>query len=166
MRELIDYNISVLMKIDDLLSQLSDEELSTNFDVLFGSSIGQHFRHILEFYECLLINVDSGTFSYDKRQRNYRIASEVMEARRSTTDILSNIQTMEEDKLLIIESELPGYESLFAHTTSLQRELAYLADHGVHHLAIIRIALEQHYPYIMFPQDTGVAASTLNFRSK
>ena len=51
MQALIVYNIEVLEKVDVILGQLSADEFTNEQPLLFGSSIGQHVRHILEFYE-------------------------------------------------------------------------------------------------------------------
>ncbi len=168
MTELLDYNIEVLHRIDHLLGQLSNAQHSAPSALLFGSTMGDHFRHILEFYQCLLSNVEVGEFSYDKRQRNHLIATDVGTARDVLRNALAQLMyldsTAHQDVELVMQSELPGYTNLFAHRTTLSRELAYLADHGVHHLALIRISLEQEHPHILLDANLGVAASTVNYR--
>ena len=166
MQPLVAYNVSVLEKIDQVLLQLSDEEMARPSDLLFGSSVGQHFRHILEFYECLLAHVREGSFSYDRRHRNLLIETEVTAARASAVRSISLLKELREDRVLAMESELPDTPDMSSQMTTLKRELAYLADHGVHHLAMIRIALEQELKHVSFPDHLGVAASTRNFRQR
>ena len=165
MNALVAYNCSVLEKIDRVIVQLSNEELMLKHELLFGSSIGQHIRHILEFYECLLARISEGVFSYDLRPRNMVIETEVAAARASAVRSIGLLQDLKADKELAMESELPG-EGISRQTTTLKRELAYLADHGVHHLAMIRIALEQKLPHVQFPEHLGVAASTRNHQRR
>lgn len=162
MKDQIAYNVSVLEKIDHILHQLTDEELARPFALLFGSSVGGHVRHILEFYEELLTCHASGTFSYDQRERNLLIATEVIAARASAARSKGLLEELTTDGELWMDSELPGNEPTSVLRTTLKRELAYLADHGVHHLAMVRIALEQCLPHIHFPEHLGVAASTRN----
>lgn len=166
MQDLVAYNTSILEKIDALLHQLTDDELKRPIKLLFGSSIGQHFRHILEFYSCLLTELDGDSFSYDRRQRNLLIETEVIAARASAVRNISLLSGLPRDRELVMESELPGLSDLCVQRTTLKRELAYLADHGVHHLAMVRIALEQELPQIIFPEHLGVAASTRNHRAR
>ncbi|MEO8590280.1 MAG: DinB family protein [Flavobacteriales bacterium] len=166
MKELIAYNTTVLRKIDGILHQLTNEELSRPFALLFGSSIGQHMRHILEFYECLLVNMEDPIFSYDRRQRNPLIGSEVVAARACAVRSISLLKEITGDRTLRMESELPAPSPWSVQETTLKRELAYLADHGVHHLAMIRIALGQHLPHVAVPEDLGVAASTRNHQAR
>lgn len=165
MKDLIAYNVSVLEKIDRILHQLSDAELARPIALLFGSSVGGHFRHILEFYEELLSSLASGTFSYDQRKRNLMIATEVIAARASAARSISLLDEVGMDAPLLMKSELPDADHYSTQRTTVKRELAYLADHGVHHLAMIRIALEQHFPNVVFPEHLGVAASTRDHRT-
>lgn len=162
MRELIAYNASVLEKIDALLHQLSNAELARPSGLLFGSSIGQHVRHILEFYTCLLTEMDAPSFSYDRRRRDPLIETEVIAARACAVRNIGLLRRLKSDRDLLMESELPGKPTVGTQRTTLKRELAYLADHGVHHLAMIRIALEQELPHVTYPEYLGVAASTRN----
>lgn len=165
MQALISYNIEVLEKVDDLLEQLTADEFTEKQGLLFGSSIGQHIRHILEFYECLLGNLNIGAFSYDHRKRDLLLETQLTEARGSVERSRNSLSKLDEDKALRMESELPGEANNSEQSTTLKRELAYLADHGVHHLAMVRIALEQTLPHITFPEQLGVAASTRNHRA-
>ena len=166
MEQLVSYNTSILEKIDALLHQMRDAELSKPSPLLFGGSIGQHFRHILEFYTCLLTELDANSFSYDRRQRNLLIESEVIAARACAVRNIGLLQRITADRDLLMESELPEMEQAVVQRTSLKRELIYLADHGVHHLAMVRIALEQELPHITFPEHLGVAASTRNHQAR
>ncbi len=166
MKDLVAYNVSVLRKIDGILHQMSNEELSRPITLLFGSSIGQHMRHILEFYECLLSNAGNRSFSYDRRQRNALIGTEVLAARACAVRNMSLLAELAADRVLTMESELPEPTPWSTQETTLKRELAYLADHGVHHLAMIRIALEQHFPHVHVPESVGVAASTRNYLAR
>lgn len=166
MQDLVDYNASILERIDDLLAQLSNDEFRRPSPLLFGSSIGQHFRHILEFYGCLLGRTESDRFSYDRRTRDLRLESEVDAARASCADNLARLAPIAQDHSLEMESALPDSPIWSVQGTTLKRELAYLADHGVHHLAMIRIALQREMPHVLFPEHLGVAASTRNHRGR
>lgn len=166
MQDLVAYNTSILEKIDALLHQFVDDELKRPSKLLFGSSIGQHVRHILEFYTCLLTELNERSFSYDRRQRDLLIETEVIAARASTVRSMSLLSRITGDRDLVMESELPDMTGHCVQRTTLKRELAYLADHGVHHLAMVRIALEQELPHITFPEHLGVAASTRNHQAR
>jgi len=70
------------------------------------------------------------------------------------------------DTELLLVSELPGSNEEHMQRTCLARELTYLADHGVHHLAMVRITLVQELPHVSYPQELGVAASTRNHQAR
>lgn len=165
MQNLVDYNVSILERIDALLAQFSDVDYTRHSPLLFGSSVGQHFRHILEFYGCLLVR-EGEVFSYDRRARDPRLEHVVSAARLSCHGSIMRLRAISADQGLTMESELPDTTHWSVQRTTLKRELAYLADHGVHHLAMIRIALEQELPHVVFPAHLGVAASTRNHRAR
>ena len=54
--------------------------------------------------------------------------------------------------------ERPDYHS------SLSRELLFVYDHAIHHLAIIRIGLTCHFSYVNMHRDLGVSPSTIKSR--
>ncbi len=164
MKTLVDHNIAVLAQVDGILEQLDNEELMRGHAVLFGSSIGQHLRHILEFYQCLLAAVHTGTFSYDRRRRDLSIETEVAAARASVAWSTRELVQLRLDQPLRMDADLPDIPLGTGAATTLKRELLYLADHGVHHLAMVRIALEQALPHVSIPGQLGVAVSTQNHR--
>ena len=166
MQQLVAYNIDILRKIDALLMQLSNTQLQRPSALLFGGTIGQHLRHILEFHTCLLANNEVERFSYDRRERNLLIETEVDVARSATDNNIRLMSGITHDHDLAMESELPGSADPVVQRTTLKRELAYLADHGVHHLAMVRMVLEQELPHVVLPEHLGVAVSTRNHRTR
>ena len=66
-----------LNELIGLLNQLSDREYSKPCFELSSSSIGEHTRHILEMFQCLNLNYDSGIVNYDKRERNKLIQTNI-----------------------------------------------------------------------------------------
>ena len=61
------------LQLRSIIHQLSDAEFTEKLELLNGSSIGQHVRHILEFYICLSKGINTGEVNYDKRVRNLNI---------------------------------------------------------------------------------------------
>lgn len=166
MQRTIEYNTGILHHIDELLCQLTDAELAQPRALLFGSSIGGHLRHILEFYTCLLGRGRADHFSYDRRQRDPMIEREVIAARACIARSIGLLADTRGDMELLLLSELPGSTEEHIQRTTLARELTYLADHGVHHLAMVRIALDQELPHVRYPEELGVAASTRNHHAR
>ncbi|GAF03310.1 hypothetical protein [Saccharicrinis fermentans] len=65
-----------LKQLRDLLEKLSNDDYSTRPEVLLGASIGEHYRHVLEFYLLLVSGSNAGVISYDSRKRNNIIAQD------------------------------------------------------------------------------------------
>ncbi len=65
-----------LNEIKRVLLQLNKEQYSYPSKTLFGATIGQHIRHILEFYQSALNGLDSKIVNYDNRKRNLLIETD------------------------------------------------------------------------------------------
>ena len=77
MERLIQKNIDQLEELKSCVQFLEESEYSNKTDLLSGSCIGQHVRHIIEFYQVLQGSLESGKINYDLRQRNLKIESQV-----------------------------------------------------------------------------------------
>jgi hypothetical protein len=47
----------------------------------------------------------------------------------------------------------------------MERELAYNIEHTIHHMAIIKQSIIEHFTYIDLPEYFGVASSTVRYAS-
>ena len=65
-------NLDVLLQLKDLLKIISPAAYSDPLPLLHGSSVGQHVRHTLEFYQCLFEQAPHGFVDYDARKRDRR----------------------------------------------------------------------------------------------
>lgn len=150
--------LAPLEQLKSLLSGFSDNDYTQKLNVLNGSSVGQHTRHIVEFYECLLTSLETGTVNYDARQRKLQIEEEV--------DFTLNIVELLLESFIAAASNKKVYlevgNSLI--DSSMERELFYLSEHTIHHLAIIRIGLQEELPNIKFCSNLGIAPSTIKHR--
>ncbi|MBP6573281.1 MAG: DinB family protein [Flavobacteriales bacterium] len=147
-----------------LVSALNADQYTAPVPVLSKSSIGQHVRHVLEFYICLM-NAGSDTVDYDSRKRDRALETDraaVMGALNALRDWMKNIRQDMPMHLLVDHSTDGSGNTRMG--TSLYRELAYAFDHGTHHMALLRIAVEQHHPGIALDPDFGVAPSTVRDR--
>jgi hypothetical protein len=81
--------------------------------------------------------------------------------------IIKNIKTFDLEKQIKIKSnhgENEG-ENSFSQS-SILRELIYALDHTVHHLAIVKIAIQSEYKHIELNPNLGVAPSTIRNNKK
>jgi predicted transcriptional regulator len=155
--------------LDDLRHYLSVVEpvsYQAPLDILSGSTIGQHTRHIIEFYNCLLeqaLDVSEPTINYANRRRDHRIESEPDHALSYVELISEKLKELDVDQLCQLDCSEHGMEHLMVNST-IGRELIYNIEHTIHHLAIVKIALRATIPGIVLPEHFGVAPSTIRHR--
>lgn len=143
------------------LSQLNSQQYSQKLDIFSGASIGQHTRHWIEFFHCLLHNaIASQTVSYDKRKRNPVWENDPEAAIAIIEEMEAMLIKYPEIDQLTLESEMSDQIQVLL-PTSFPRELWFVIEHAVHHLAIIKIGLKTEFPDWVIPTHFGVATSTL-----
>ncbi len=133
--------------------------------ILSGSGLGQHVRHILEFYDCLIEQAADERICYGLRKRDLVLESDTSVAASYCLTLASKLNAFTHDKVLELAIELPIHDAIDHHVqTTLLRELVYCLEHAIHHMAIIRIGLQIMDPTIAIPDNFGVAPSTLKYR--
>jgi len=154
-----------LMQLKNLLQSISLEDYSRKTDILSGSTIGQHIRHIVEFYLLLVTGSFTGTISYDKRERDKRIETDPGFAIDTIDNVVKGIETLDETSPVIFEADYSTTgtsENRIA--SSVGRELAYCIEHSIHHQALIKAALIIHGSAGVTDKNFGVAYSTIRYR--
>jgi hypothetical protein len=162
-------NAAIITQICCLLDQLPQPAYTLPLEVLHGSSIGQHFRHILDFYQCLLRDIPAGTVNYTHRDRNPLMESLPEAAGEVFKQLSDAIQALDEGKPLSVLGDFSaqdGDEQRPAFHSSVGRELMYAHDHAVHHLALIRIGIREAAPGIGFDPHLGYAPATVQHRAE
>lgn len=150
-----------LQELHDLLAQLDNEDYVFAHDTLSGSSIGQHTRHIIELYQCLLSQYDAGVVNYEKRERNKSIENEIDFAQMSLSLLMNSLHRP--NKPLWLIHAIGDEESILE--TNYQRELLYNLEHCIHHQALIKVATVS-MSHLELSSDFGVAPSTLKYRAQ
>ena len=167
---LLTSNIVQLEDIRTLLGKVPEGVYSMERDVLSSASIGQHVRHLLEFYVTLQQGFKTNVVCYDARARDLRIE----------TDVSYAIQVVEKSIRFMSSSFFDDISHKRTITlrasygvefpvdididTTVERELAFCLDHAIHHLAIIKIALIDGGVDLDLGAGLGVASSTLRYR--
>lgn len=162
--------LAVVQQINHVLEQLEPHEYRRQLPEFEGSTLGQHFRHILEFYTCLFDGALSARIDYSSRQRNHTLSENPQAALAALDYIADTVKQQDERQWLNVESDFSDEPIEFLrrpiYMSSMGRELQYAFDHAVHHLAIIRMGLEVYFPEIQVDEDLGVAPSTLKYKKK
>src|SRR5215210_6546882 len=150
------------LQLTDLLEQLTEEQYTRPSKTLFGATIGQHVRHIIELFICLEKGYEEGCVNYEKRNRDRRIETD----RDFAEDLLFGVaqRINKTDKGLILESGSNAEsDDTVQIATNYYRELLYNLEHTVHHMALIRVGINE-ISTIKVPQEFGVAAATIKYK--
>lgn len=154
-----------LKEIKKVLLQLTDEQYSYPSETLFGATIGQHVRHILEFYQSVFNGFDLKTVNYDNRKRNLLIETDSKIAIQVIDEINSNLALDIFDQTLILEGNFCAEEGKEMQIkTSLLRELAYCLEHSIHHQALIKVGLLELNCLCFIDETFGLAPATIRHR--
>lgn len=135
-QQLIDSNVQALREGASLIRLLQSGQYTQGFKPAFQSTIGAHFRHVLEHYRCFVSQLSGGTFCYDKRERDQLLERDADYALQTIDDIeqaVSALSGLDAGRGFFIEDE----QTSEPVSTNLNRELLFLQSHTVHHYAII-----------------------------
>jgi hypothetical protein len=151
---------TILEQVKKLLEQLSNDDFTSKNQYLSNATIGEHTRHIIEMFQCLLVSYEEGLVNYDLRKRDLALQSNTMDAIHAINHILGQIE--KQNKELLLTGECLGTEKI---TSNYFRELVYNIEHCIHHQALIKVALFDK-KHIQIQPEFGVAPSTLTYRSQ
>lgn len=152
--------IANLAEHQDLLLKLSDKQYQHQSELLSGASIGQHLRHVIEFYDCLLNGLSDQKINYEKRARSLELENNRKTAINKISSIKEQLLSLELNSRLYLEIEELIIDS------SVQRELFYNLEHSIHHQALIKVGLKEQNIGKLVNADFGVAPSTLKYRKQ
>jgi hypothetical protein len=153
---------NVFIQLSEVLEQLNCTQYNCPSKMLSNATIGQHVRHIIELFICLENGYNRGTVNYDKRRRDVGIETDKNFAGSLLKSIYLNLE--KPNKPLILEA---CFDELVTEPLTIEtnyyREIAYNLEHTVHHMAMIRIAINE-VSNIQLTHGFGVASSTLKYR--
>lgn len=157
----------IIAQIKGVLEQLTDADYSKPLDVFNGSTLGQHFRHILDFYNCVVKASKEGRLDYCYRDRDKGIEEFTNHALKGFQTLANELKSLEDDMPLEIVTDfhVDNEVERAKVKSSVGRELMYAYDHAVHHLAIIKIGIKTNCPYVVIDRNIGVAPSTIKYQS-
>lgn len=150
---LAERNLVCLNELEGLLEAIDDATYRERNPLVDGS-MGTHVRHLLEFYENFVSQWRSGTICYVDRERCVNLESSIEAARQRTANTRLALADVPPGKLLRVK-HFGGAISQSCTT----RELSYLLDHTVHHLALINVLAR--LADVRLPEQFGFSASTV-----
>jgi uncharacterized damage-inducible protein DinB len=155
----------ILSQLSDLVHSLTDGDFQRPVKALSNSTVGQHLRHTLEFFICFEQGYHSGVINYDRRNHDKSIETNRQLAMDTIDRITNFINGLEEYREVKLEVNYDLDQEQFQTLDStIARELVYNIEHAVHHMAIIKIGINEIAPYIKLPAGFGIAASTIRYK--
>lgn len=154
----------VFVQLSETLNRLSHEEYTRSSNILMKATIGQHVRHIIELFQCLERGYDPGLVNYEKRKRDYKIETDKDLAISLLKDIYRSIEKPDKEILLEAQDYCETIETV-SIPTNYYREIAYNLEHTIHHMALIRVGVNE-VSSIELPDEFGVAYSTIKYRQQ
>jgi hypothetical protein len=150
-----------LEQFTEVLSQLPEDVYIMPCPELSNATIGQHSRHIIELFQCLISGYGLGTVCYDNRKRNKQTEEDLPFALTQIREIHEAIDLP--DLGLNVQYQLNNSDILIP--SNYRRELMYNLEHLIHHEALIKVAITS-MTEVAIPESFGVAPSTLQYRKE
>lgn len=156
--------IATLDQVETVLDHL-DSLPRAQRDALFATCrTGPHLRHIYDHISALLVGLDSGVVDYNRRQRNSIEESNVALSRQRLTFLRAQLAEWPQELAppVTVVSEIDCMETIsHQFESSVDRELLYLVNHTLHHLAYVSLSL--CHAGLELPSHIGLAPSTASF---
>lgn len=157
----IGLNIQLLEQGLEVLETINDETYLRTEPPLYESTIGMHYRHILDHYGCLVRGWND-KIDYDARDRDRGIETDRNSAIQKCRELIGIMENLELSdprisREVLVKSNINAWSA-----SSIKRELQFLISHTVHHYALIALMLKMNG--FVLPDSFGVAPSTLQYR--
>ncbi|MCB9305867.1 MAG: hypothetical protein H6565_04670 [Lewinellaceae bacterium] len=159
----ISATLTIIDQIHHVLVQLEPHEYRRQLPEFEGNTLGQHFRHILEFFQCLEKGIGSGVVDYASRERNLLYEDNPGVAAAAFGAFAEVLPGLDPSGIVQVKAEF-GSDERPDYASTVGRELLFVYDHAIHHLAMIKIGLLVHFPAVRTGKDLGVSPSTIKAR--
>lgn len=170
-RSIVLGNIEVIDQGIRLVKAISDDQYTYIGSPLIDSSIGQHFRHIVDMFLVVSYPSNPSQIDYDARRRGALVETS-REAALSELNVIkvymsAFLMDLEEAEDWLAQDVQIKTEVSIEETHSVRlksnrlRELVFTSSHAVHHYAII--AIHAKIQGIVLDEAFGVAPATATF---
>jgi hypothetical protein len=153
----------VLQQGCTFLDRTSDEVYARPLDGALSSSLGAHYRHVLDHFFCLEEGIRTRQVNYDERRRNAQLECSVAHARFATEGLIGEFRGLTSDILQrecsVIYSVGYGESDVEMVRSNFAREVVFCVGHAIHHYAILKLLCAGQG--VKLPFEFGVAPSTL-----
>jgi hypothetical protein len=152
----------IFTQLSQSIRLLDTAEYRQPSERLFNATIGQHVRHIIELFQCLQRGYEAGLVNYDKRERSLLLEQDKDFALEQLVFLFNDIDKPNKSLMLQAIYDEHSNEAELIPTNYL-REVAYNLEHTIHHMALIRIGINE-ISNVQLPDNYGVASSTIKYK--
>jgi hypothetical protein len=157
--------LNILTLAKSYLTSATSSQYTEVVSPLFISSAGAHMRHILDHYIAIMKGLEVGLVDYDKRSRGGTVESDINAALKQLTKIESFLSSLNDEIMaqhIKLSTEISvEKKQVKIVSTTLARELIFVASHAIHHFAMIdQISKAQKSSS---PEQFGIAPATATF---
>lgn len=182
--------LRVMRQKINILEQIDNDIYTKRIEKIYNATIGAHIRHSVNHFETLIQahdyysqkKGDDRVFNYDHRSRDTMIEVDRQLALHSLHQIMALVPELSMEMpvhigfIAQLERDESGMKTDrngnlaydfkdFSIESTVARELAFVTHHSVHHLASIRLMLNDLNCNIL-DSSIGIAPSTLKFEQK
>lgn len=158
--KLSDANRKALAEGLAILGSLNSDNYTKDLRPTFQASIGAHFRHLIEHYQCFFDQLTGLKINYECRPRQAQLELDLPQAKSALEQLVKSFSCFPL-KQANIECQLVDSQCDDEVLSSIGRELLFLQAHTVHHYAIIAAMMRSLD--LEVPSDFGVAISTQRY---
>ncbi len=160
--------LEVLGQLRSFVRDVSDEDYVHPVVVLDGGTLGQHVRHAVTFYMYLLLALEQedAVVRYHVRFRDPLMERQREVALGALDRVIRTLPDFDQDCVMGFLSEPTDEAPALSISSSLYREYAYVMDHTIHHMALLRIGIKELCPGMQLPPSFGIARSTISYRAQ
>ncbi len=153
-----------ILDLKGILEKISDEQYIHPAHYLSNSTIGQHVRHTIELFQCLLKGYETGEVNYDQRKRDVQIETSKSLAVKLLQKIATELIKPGDRSIILIADYSENGEQGHRINSNYYRELVYNLEHAIHHMALIKVGLVE-LNAANVSDEFGVASSTIRYRN-
>lgn len=148
--------------IAELLQKIDKPVYTFPIQEMGNATIGQHVRHTIEIAQSLVNGYNSSEINYSNRKRDLEIETSTSYADQICQELILLIPRTNKNLSLIESSEANELRYI---PSNYDRELHFVLDHTIHHMALIKTGL-QILKKDLTDEYFGLAYSTIQYRSK
>ncbi|WP_339667883.1 hypothetical protein [Dasania marina] len=160
---LLNATIDALGQINTIVGLVKQQSPDMAKRLFVEQRIGTHIRHVYDHFNALQEGKRTGTVDYNQRSRNSKAETDIVISEAQHKQIVAALAdgTHFSSTLKVI-SEIDCFKTENMEIPSnYARELLYLINHAIHHVAIIKLILEHNG--VSVPSYIGLAPGTASY---